>query len=188
LASENIVKLTQKIESLLSTTFSKANVTATVEKYLPVMEATLGKYPDVGLLGMEPNQLKAYIRGFYDEIKLNYDDYITALQYPTPVFTASPVKNTDGSTTFAWEAATDFNGDLIKYSLRLAKDPSMKQVVFTQQDLVVTNFKYTGTLKGTYYLEVKSIDSNGNVQYSLDTYDDDIKNIHYFGIRQLVFE
>ncbi|KAF0224598.1 MAG: cotH [Erysipelotrichaceae bacterium] len=188
LAAENIVKLTQKIESLLTTTFSETNVNKTVEQYLPVMEATLGKYPDVGLLGMEPNQLKAYIRGFYDEIKSNYDDYISALKYPTPVFTATPVKNTDGTTNFAWEAATDFNGDLIKYSIRLAKDPFMKQVVFTQQDLVVTNFKYTGTLIGTYYLEVQSIDSNGNVQYSLDMYDDVINQSHFFGIRQLKFE
>lgn len=188
LAAENLVKLTQKIESLLTTTFSKTNVNKTLEQYLPVMEATLGKYPDVGLLGMEPNQLKAYIRGFYDEIKSNYDDYISALKYPTPVFTATPVKNTDGTITFAWETATDFNGDLIKYSIRLAKDPFMKQVVFSQQDLVVTNFKYTGTLKGTYYLEVRSIDSKGNVQYSLDMYDDEINQSHFFGIRQLKFE
>lgn len=186
--TENLVKLTEKIDELLATTFTKTNVNNTLNQYLPVMEATLGKYPDVGLLGMEPNQLKAYVRGFYDEIKANYDDYLSALKYPTPVFTATPTKNTDGSTSFTWENSTDFDGDLIKYSIRLAKDPAMKQVVFTQSNLVVTNYTYTGTLKGTYYLEVKSIDSNGNIQYSLDTYEDEITQTHFFGIRQLKFE
>ena len=185
---DNIDKLTQKLDDLLATTFSKANVDKTVSQYLPVMEATVGKVPDVGLLGMEPNQLKTYIKGFYNEIKSNYDDYLSALKFPTPVFTATPVKNVDGTTTFAWETSTDFDGDLIKYSIRLAKDPGMKQVVFSQQNLVVTNYVYTGTLKGTYYLEVRSIDSQGNNQYSLDTFENEITRIHYFGIRQVIFE
>lgn len=188
LSSENINKLTLKIEELLATTFTKANVDKTIDGYLPVMEATLGKNPDVGLLKIEPNRLIAYVRGFYGEIKKNYDDYLIALKYPTPVFTATPLKNTDGSTLFAWETARDFDGDLIKYSIRLAKDPSMKNIVFEKKDLVVTDFTYTGTLKGTYYLEVKSIDSNGNAQYSLDTHKDIITGDHFFGIRQLVFE
>lgn len=184
----NIAKLTVKLDALLATTFSKANVNRTVEQYLPVMQATLGRLPDVGLLGMEPNQLKTYIHGFYDEIKSNYDDYLTTLKYPSPVFTVTPVKNTDGTTTFAWETSTDFEGDLVKYSIRLAKDPAMKQLIFSQNNLVSANYTHNGTLKGTYYLEVKVTDSSGNVQISLDMFDDVISGIHYFGVRQLKFE
>jgi len=188
LKTENIDKLTKKLDDLLASTFSKANVNKTVDQYLPVMQATLGRLPDVGLLGMEPNQLKTYIHSFYDEIKSNYDDYLSALKYPTPVFTATPIKNADETTTFAWETSTDFDGDLIKYSIRLAKDPAMKQIIFSQQNLVVTNYTYTGTLKGTYYLEVRSIDSKGNNQYSLDTYKNPFTQVFHFGIRQLIFE
>jgi spore coat protein H len=185
---ENLAKLTAKLDDLMATTFTKANVNRTVEQYLPVMQATLGRLPDVGLLGMEPNQLKTYIHGFYDEIKSNYDDYLTTLSYPTPVFTGTPVKNTDGTTTFSWETSLDFDADLVKYSVRLAKDPAMKQVVFSQKNLVTTNYTYSGTLKGTYYLEVRITDSTGKVQYSLDVFDDAITGIQYFGIRQVKFE
>jgi len=188
ISSDNVDKLTHKIEELLSTTFSKENVDETINGYLPVMEATLGKNPDVGLLRIEPNQLTNYVRGFYGEIKKNYEDYLTALEYPTPVFTATPVKNGDGTTLFAWESARDFDGDLINYSVRLAKDPSMNRVIFEETNLLVSSFTYTGVLKGTYYLEVRSIDSNGNSQYSLDTYQDIITGDRFFGIRQLVFE
>jgi len=188
LSSENVDKLTQKMDELLATTFSKTNVDKTIDGYLPVIESTLGKNPDVGLLRMEPNQLLNYVRGFYGEIKSNYDDYITALDYPTPVFTVTPTKNSDGTIYFAWESARDFNGDLIKYSIRLAKDPSMNQIIFAQDNLVVTEFTYNGDLQGTYYLEVRSIDSEGNSQFSLDTYKDPFTGNHYFGIRQLKFE
>lgn len=188
LSSENVDKLTQKMDELLATTFSKTNVDKTIDGYLPVIESTLGKNPDVGLLRMEPNQLLNYVRGFYGEIKNNYDDYITALNYPTPVFTATPTENSDGTTYFTWESARDFEGDLIKYSIRLAKDPSMNQIIFAEDNLVVTEFTYNGDLQGTYYLEVRSIDSEGNSQYSLDTYKDPFTGNHYFGIRQLKFE
>jgi len=137
---------------------------------------------------MEPNQLLNYVRGFYGEIKNNYDDYITALNYPTPVFTSTPTKNLDGTTYFSWESARDFKGDLVKYSIRLAKDPSMKQVIFAEDNLIVTEYTYNENLQGTYYLEVRSIDSDGNNQYSLDTYKDPFTGNHYFGIRQLEFE
>lgn len=185
---QNLEKLTDRMDELLATTFSKANVIKTVDQYWPVMQATLGKVPDVGLLGMEPNQLRSYIHGFYDEIKSNYDDYKLALKYPTPIFTATPVKNTDGSVTFAWETSVDFDGDLLTYSVRLAKDPGMTQIIFSQKNLVDTTWTYTGTLKGTYYLEVRITDSQGNTQYSLDTYESPLTGTHYFGIRQVRFE
>jgi spore coat protein H len=188
LSSANVDKLTKKIEALLATTFSKNNVNQTIDKYLPVMEATLGKNPDVGLLGMEPPSLLAYVHGFYDEIKKNYDDYISALKYPTPVFTATPVTNTDGSTYFAWESARDFDGDLVKYSIRLSKDANMKNIIFESTDMVVTDYTYEGVLSGTYYLEVRSIDSNGNTQLSLDTYKDPFTGDRYFGLRQVIFK
>jgi spore coat protein H len=185
---QNLEKLTARMDELLATTFSKANVIKTVDQYWPVMQETLGKVPDVGLLRMEPNQLRAYIHGFYDEIRSNYDDYQTTLKYPTPVFTATPVKNTDGTVTFAWESSVDFNGDLITYSVRLAKDPSMTQIIFSQKNLVDTTWTYTGTLNGTYYLEVRITDSQGNTQYSLDTYESPLTGTHYFGVRQVIFE
>lgn len=188
ISSENIDKLTKKMDELMTSTFSETNVNSLINSYIPVVEETLGKNPDVGLLGFEPNQLLPYIRGFYDEIKTNYDDYMTAMEYPTPVFTSTPVKNDDGSTLFAWEASRDYNGDLIKYSVRLAKDPTMKQIVFEETDLVDTTFTFNGDLKGTYFLEVKSVDSNGNAQYSLDTYSNPISLDFYFGIREVVFE
>lgn len=185
---QNLNKLTAKMDELLAGPFSEANVLKTVEAYWPVMQATLGKWPDVGLIDMEPNQLRSYIRGYDDEIRTNYTEYLNALKFPTPIFTATPVKNNDGSTTFAWETSTDFDGDLITYSVRLAKDPGMKKVIFSQKNLVNTSFTYTGALKGTYYLEVRITDSQGNTQYSLDTFDDDLSGIHYFGIRQVKFE
>ena len=188
LTSENVDKLTQKMDELLATTFSKENVDKMIDAYIPVIEDTLGKYPDVGLIEMQPNQIMPYVRNFYTEIKRSYDDYISSLSYPTPVFTAEPKVNEDGTTTFAWESARDFDGDLIKYSIRLAKDPSMNQLIFEQDNLIATEYTYNGTLQGTYYLEVRSIDSDGNSQYSLDTYNNLISREFMFGIRPVNFE
>ena len=176
------------MEFLLATTFSKSNVDKTIDGYIPVLEETLDKYPDVGLLRMQPNQVLSYVRGFYGEIRSNYDEYLNALSYPTPVFTATPVTNQDGTITFAWESSRDFEGDLINYSIRLAKDPSMQQVIFEEDNLIVTSFTYSGSLEGTYYFEVNSIDSDGNKQITLDTYQDPFTGLFYYGIRQLKFE
>lgn len=188
LSEENVDKLSEKMEFLLATTFSKSNVDKTIDGYIPVLEETLDKYPDVGLLRMQPNQVLSYVRGFYGEIRSNYDEYLNALSYPTPVFTATPVTNQDGTITFAWESSRDFEGDLINYSIRLAKDPSMQQVIFEEDNLIVTSFTYSGSLEGTYYFEVNSIDSDGNKQITLDTYQDPFTGLFYYGIRQLKFE
>ncbi len=184
----NIDKLTAKIDELLETSFTEDQVNSLLDKYRPVLNDTMSKYPDVMLLEMSPSELNKYLNQFYNQILVNYDNYISALKYPMPMFVSEPERREDGSVHFTWETSYSYSGDFIKYNITLARDYKMKNMIFTQKGLINNYYDYTGKLpSGTYYLKVTAVDSNGNEQYSLDSYTSPVDGF-VFGVREVVID
>lgn len=182
----SIDKLTQKMNELMNNYFTKEKVNSLLQSYLPVLEQTLVKEPDLSLGEIPPNEYKNYLNGFYDQIRANYDGYMKSLDYPMPVFTNEPVKKSDGSLLFAWEPSYDFGNDLLKYNIKVASDVDIRHVIFEQNGLTENSYVYKqGLSAGTYYMKVTISDTEGHTQYSLDYYEDPIKGMQ-FGIRQII--
>ena len=78
----------------------KIRLTHFLSKYRPVLNDTMSKYPDVMLLEMSPSELNKYLNQFYNQILVNYDNYISALKYPMPMFVSEPERREDGSVGF----------------------------------------------------------------------------------------
>lgn len=184
----NIDKLTAKIDELLESFFTENQVNALIDKYRPVLNKTMSKYPDVMLLKMPPSELNKYLDQFHDHILVNYENYKASLEYPMPIFVSEPERKGDGSVHFTWETSYSYSGDFIKYNITLARDYKMKNMIFTQRGLINNYYDYMGKLpSGTYYLKVTVVDSNGNEQYSLDTYRSPSDGF-VFGVREIVID
>ncbi|MEG0944557.1 MAG: CotH kinase family protein [Angelakisella sp.] len=183
----NIKKLEAKVEYILNTYFTKERVNGLLEQYKPVLEQTMTLAPDVGVLEMPPNELGSYLAQFHDVIMNNYRAFVTALEYPTPVFTSEPQKTDDG-VKFAWEASRDFDNELVKYSIRVARNYQMTDIVFEADELLSTVYTFKGDLEGDYFMEVKSIDSSGHRQYSLDSYEDVVDRTFTNGVRKFTIK
>ncbi|MDF2610421.1 MAG: putative rane protein [Lachnospiraceae bacterium] len=185
----NLNKLTNKIQELRETAFTKERVDSLIAQYKPVLEETMTSYPDVLLTYMPPNEMNGYLDQFYEQIEENYEEYLSSIEYPMPMFVSEPVKNADGSTYFAWEPSYDIQGELITYGITLARDYERKDIVFAEDNLAETNYTFTKTLpSGTYYLAITATDQSGNTQYSLDHYRYRENSIYKFGVREVVLE
>jgi spore coat protein H len=138
---------------------------------------------------MPPNEMNGYLDQFYEQVEENYEEYLTSIEYPMPMFVSEPDKNADGTTYFAWEPSFDIQGELITYGITLARDYEGKDIVFAENYLTETNYTYIESLpSGTYYLAITATDRSGNTQYSLDHYRNQEKGIYEFGVREVVLE
>lgn len=167
----NQEKLTAKIQELMRTSFTEERVNSLLDSYRPVLEEMLDKSPDLELLEIPLNQYNRYINQFYGQIEKNYQAYLNSVQYPLPFFVSEPQKNSDGTTHFAWEPSYSAAGRFVTYSVTLAKDPGMQNVVLSKENLTENQFDSPGAIApGDYYLAVTSTDDAGVRQISLDYY------------------
>jgi hypothetical protein len=73
----------------------------------------------------------------------------------------------DNVVTFQWNAATDPDGDTVKYQLQTATDNQFTQNVQTQSNITNTSVQITLDKGVAYYWRVKAIDSkNASSDYS----------------------
>lgn len=170
----NLEKLQAKMTELMNTYFTQEKVTAWTNGYIPVIEKTMWLYPDIGLLrGRVPiEQLIPYINGFRDGIDINYNHFIKAFQYPSPMFVSQPARNQDGSIHLAWDISYSYQGRTITYKVQLANDYYMNDILFEADNIVGNTIDADINLSsGTYYLKVFAVDSEGNEQLSLEHYE-----------------
>lgn len=170
----NLEKLQAKMTELMNTHFTQDKVTAWTNGYIPVIEKTMWMYPDIGLLrsSVPINRLIPYINGFKSGIDINYNKFIKAFQYPSPMFVAQPARNEDGSVHLSWDISYSYQGRTVTYKVQLANDYYMKDILYEADNIVENSIDADINLPpGTYYLKVFAVDSEGNEQISLEHYE-----------------
>ena len=183
----NLLKLTDKLNSLLATTFTAKKVQALVDSYKPVLAKVMVKAPDIIISRLPPNQINSYLNSFYTQIQNNYKNYLASNKFPAPVFVNDPIRNKNGTVTFAWEPSFDYNGNLVSYGVSFAKDSLFKKKVFEVKNLTDTQYiSKVKVPKGTYYLRVTITDSLGRTQRSFD-FVQWVGPIPEFGTRKVTF-
>lgn len=188
----NLEKLQAKMTDLMGTYFTPDKVTQWTNGYIPVVEKTMWMYPDVGLLRSKVpvDQLIPYITGFKDAIEINYNEFIMAFQYPSPMFVAQPTRNKDGTIHFAWDTSYSYQGHTVTYRVQLANDYYMEDILYEADNIVENAIDAPIHLApGTYYLKVFAKDSEGNEQVSLEHYEfSGAKFIYEHGVLEFTIE
>ncbi len=184
---KNVDALVAKIEEVHQV-LNKTASQELVDKYKTVLRQFMTKDPDLSASELPPDQIEPYLDGFGGFIEDNYRRVIASIQYPMPVFLADPERLPNGNVRFAWEPSYDLQGDLITYDFTVAKDPDMKEIVYSVTDYIGTEVKVENLPAGAYYIKVMIRDSEGHVQYGADNYqlfENGTKLIgSYWGVRQ----
>ena len=168
----NLEKIQKRMEEMMQDQFSSENISAMTAGYLPVLEKTMYLQPDLDLLFCTPDELLQNIETYPQIIQRNYNNFITAFQFPAPMFVAAPERNGDNSLHLAWNPSYSYQGRTITYKVQIANDCHMQDILFEKDNIISTNLDAEINLDpGTYYLKVRAIDSEGNEQVSLEHYE-----------------
>ena len=170
----NIDKIKAKMQELMDNELSVANITTLTQGYFRVLEKTMFLEPDIGLLmgNMTPADLVPFIQSYPQIIEEKYQEFLTAFEYPAPMFVSKPIKNPEGTLHLAWDNSYSYQGRTIMYNVQIAEDCHMKNVIYEKEDIIANFIDTEKTFApGTYYLKVTAVDSAGNEQVSLEHYE-----------------
>lgn len=168
----NLEKIRKCMEDMMQNQFSPENIASLTRAYVPVLEKTMPLPPDLDLLLCTPDELLQNIETYPQIIQRNYNNFITAFQYPAPMFVSAPVRNGRSSLHLAWDPSYSYQGRPITYKVQIANDCHMKDILFEKDHIISTDLDANIRLDpGTYYLKVWAIDSEGNEQVSLEHYE-----------------
>lgn len=168
----SIDKIRQKMEELLEGPLSAEKVTARVDSYRPVLEKTLGKEPDQALMFYEPGEYWKKLEDLPSYIQKEKDLLEEAILYPVPNFVAAPVLNGDSYLELAWDPSYSYQQLPVTYDVSIYSDYEKKNLLYEKKGLTETTHITEKEFEpGTYFLLVKSIDSEGHEQISMEHYE-----------------
>ena len=133
--------------------------------------------PDILNAPLTTAQYDLVVQKLYDEITENYQQYLETLQKPMPFYVGVPeIKET--GLYVCWETSYTLDGQSVRYSVALAKDPSFKQVLAQESDLFLPEADLEVQLKpGQYFLRVQATNQDGKTQGSFDYYITDSRKV-----------
>ncbi len=168
----NIEKLTKKMIELKEKYFTEDNIRLYTDSYMRVLEKTLPYYPDLSLISESPDKVIEHINSFSEIVQNNYDNFLYAFNFPAPMFVSKPVKNNDGTLHLTWEPSYSYQGRTISYNVTIYDTYAKSKILFDKKGILSTDIDVEVNLEpGTYYLDVRSVDSEGNEQYSLEHFE-----------------
>jgi len=107
--------------------------------------------------------------------------YFEGIEKPMPFFLGYP-RVKEKQLVFSWDNAYDLQDDAVSYDFKLSKYPSMRNPIYTDSNLKVTEVKLPPMEDGIYYYYVKAIDANGNERLAFDKYYEGSNK--YFGVQR----
>lgn len=144
----------ERIENLLS-------------EYKPAAEQYALQMPDVEYLPATSTGMHQDFEAIPLEIENNYKLYEESLETPMP-FHLGVVAATNGSLTFSWEAAYDFNTQQIDYQLQIARDPAFDEVAYTVTLTDVTTASVSSLEPGEYFWRIIATNESGKSQLAYE--------------------
>lgn len=170
---KEIKEIKNKVKSLASTLSPKYN---------KIMSNYLVKMPDLAHISNTVDLFDNYILEFPNLIEQNYNKYFASRNAPYPVNMLGYTYE-NGTVTFNWEPSKSFLGYPITYKLDIAREPEIKNIVFSQSNITDTTFK-TNLTTGIYYYRITAIDQKNVPQIPFNEYINDLGK-KYIGVSQI---
>ena len=113
------------------------------------------------------NEFDSLVTALPGEIEENYGYYLTSLEKPWPFFVGVPVEE-DGKMSVQWDVSYDLDGEEIRYNFILAKDISLTDVVYKEDNLFLPEASFATLSPGVYYMRVQATNASGYTQDCFD--------------------
>ena len=176
----NVEKLTRKIEELHANYINEELVTKLINSYKHIPKKYIQINPDIEYLPIRIEDYDAELEYITNTIASSLEGYYKDLQKPKPFFQHNYAELIDGSHLFMWDHSYDFQANTIYYTITIATDPALTNIVAHEENLRGNQYKTDNLTSGVYYMKVVATDSEGNFMTAFDQFSDpDTETIHY---------
>lgn len=185
---ENVDKLTAKMEELHATYINESTVKKQLDLYLPIVKPYVQRFPDNQYLPIAIKDYDQIIGNILETPKNALQRYYEDLEKPKPYYMEEEVPIEGNEHVFSWGVSFDLQKDELYYDVTIARDPEMKQVLYSKKGLRINEYRVPKLDKGVYYWKVTVTDSQGNRQTSADKYTDEETGIEHPGVLRFEVE
>lgn len=160
--------LTNTVEDLRANYLTRERVSGMALEYANVVRPYIYRMPDLEHIRLEnQNEFDSLVTALPGEIEENYGYYLTSLEKPWPFFVGVPVEE-DGKMSVQWDVSYDLDGEEIRYNFILAKDISLTDVVYKEDNLFLPEASFATLSPGVYYMRVQATNASGYTQDCFD--------------------
>lgn len=140
-----------------------------IENYKTVVKSYLYKMPDAFYAPLTSEQYDELAAALPEEIEQNYQLYVESLSKPMPFYIGIP--EADGEKMkITWEPSYSFDAENITYSVEVARDYLFQDVISSQEGLQIPETKVSLPEAGQYFIRVRAVNEEGNIQDAFDYY------------------
>ncbi len=172
--------------SELRTYFSEDKVDFLVNEYDIRIKDVLTTSPDMDYLIMSYDELIEEALLVPDKVEENYQMFLDSINYPKAVFIYDFERKSDYY-ILDWSDSYDFENESIEYSVKIATDPDMLNVVLAVDNIKDSQLPIFELEAGNYFVSIISTNESGYSMQSYDRYKDSLGYI-YLGVKNLVVE
>ncbi|WP_455503922.1 CotH kinase family protein [Blautia sp.] len=148
---------------------SKERLGTMIENYKTVVKSYLYKMPDAFYAPLTSEQYDELAAALPEEIEQNYQLYVESLSKPMPFYIGIP--EADGEKMkITWEPSYSFDAENITYSVEVARDYLFQDVISSQEGLQIPETKVSLPEAGQYFIRVRAVNEEGNIQDAFDYY------------------
>ena len=103
------------------------------------------------------------------EIEENYKSFRESYKKPMPFYIGVPQID-NGKLRINWDASYDFEARDIRYTVELARDYAISDVVFKAEDVLLPEVTCDAPDTGQYFVRVRATNSDGYTQDAFEYY------------------
>lgn len=174
--------LTERIEKYHQI-FTKEYINENISELRSIVKSLTLKSPDKENLRFEPDVIEQVISEMSNDTDIAYNDYCESLLKPLP-FYLGDIEKAEGKLSFSWDAAYDFNAELVSYELIVSKDISFDdQYIVYRNSILGLSDTIDMLPAGTYYFRVIATNKSG---YSRLPFDEVSKDGNYEGMKEFM--
>ncbi len=140
-----------------------------VEHYREVTEPLVFAAPDLENLPVTKDEYEQIAAAIPSEIEENYKSFRESYKKPMPFYIGVPQID-NGKLRINWDASYDFKARDIRYTVELARDYAITDVIFKAEDVLLPEVTCDAPDTGQYFVRVRATNSDGYTQDAFDYY------------------
>lgn len=148
---------------------TEARLSKMVKHYREVTESLVFASPDIDNLPVTKDQYEQIAAAIPSEIEENYKSFRESFKKPMPFYIGVPQID-NGKLRMNWDASYDFEARDIRYTVELARDYAISDVVFKAEDVLLSEVTCDAPDTGQYFVRVRATNSDGYTQDAFDYY------------------
>ena len=180
LKSEHYREVLDEKINYLRGILTEEKIRSLIDIYNPAAEKYIYQEPDIEYMRRTKEERRRILDAIPGEVELNYQLYAENLKAPMPFYMS--IGTDEYEDEVVWDAAFDFDGEAVTYTVEIARDLYFEDVIFEESGIIIPRIKLPALETGDYCIRVTAVNESGYSQRAMETVIT-VSGMHY-GIRE----